>query len=191
MKCRIIEDLLPLYLDDACSEESKGAVEEHLASCEACREKAERMRGDYVAVVRDEEKISRRLREGELVAKREKEIRKGEKLSIFGYGVLADAAAITAVLVLICVKMTEYGIAEILKQSVPFASVMLLIGLVGVVVEWIYLIGNFVMKKEMGVMRMYSGLFMVNQFAALIMLLIVGIAVAAKMPPEEFFTFMF
>ena len=29
-KCDIIKDLLPLYADDVCSDESKKAVDEHL-----------------------------------------------------------------------------------------------------------------------------------------------------------------
>ena len=35
--CKIIQDLLPLYIDDVCSEESKNAVEEHLTECAGCR----------------------------------------------------------------------------------------------------------------------------------------------------------
>ena len=37
MECNIIKDLLPLYLDNCCSEESRNAVKEHLNCCEACR----------------------------------------------------------------------------------------------------------------------------------------------------------
>ena len=37
MNCDIVRDLLPLYEDGLCSEESRRAVEEHLKSCEACR----------------------------------------------------------------------------------------------------------------------------------------------------------
>ena len=37
MNCEIVRDLLPLYEDGLCSEESCGAVEEHLKTCEACR----------------------------------------------------------------------------------------------------------------------------------------------------------
>ena len=37
MNCDIVRDLLPLYADGLCSEESRKAVEEHLKSCEACR----------------------------------------------------------------------------------------------------------------------------------------------------------
>ena len=34
--CEIIRDLLPLYIDDVCSEESRRAIENHLAECEEC-----------------------------------------------------------------------------------------------------------------------------------------------------------
>ena len=37
MKCEIIRDLIPLYLDDVCSEESKKLVEDHLSECKECR----------------------------------------------------------------------------------------------------------------------------------------------------------
>lgn len=35
--CKIIEDLLPLYLDNVCSDQTKMMVEEHLKECEYCR----------------------------------------------------------------------------------------------------------------------------------------------------------
>lgn len=35
--CNIVSDLIPLYCDDMCSEESRSAVEEHTAECEKCR----------------------------------------------------------------------------------------------------------------------------------------------------------
>ena len=35
--CEIIEDLLPLYVDNVCSKQSRQAVEEHLRECEKCR----------------------------------------------------------------------------------------------------------------------------------------------------------
>lgn len=41
MNCKVIEDLLPLYLDEVCSEESKQLVEDHLAECEVCRKLVE------------------------------------------------------------------------------------------------------------------------------------------------------
>lgn len=37
-KCGLIKDLMPLYHDGVCSEDSAAAVEEHLACCEACKD---------------------------------------------------------------------------------------------------------------------------------------------------------
>ena len=46
--CSIVEDLLPLYLEDMCSEDSKAALEEHLQGCPACREKLARMKNSDI-----------------------------------------------------------------------------------------------------------------------------------------------
>ena len=42
--CGIIRDLLPLYIDDVCNEESKQAVHNHLSECEKCRSYYEAMK---------------------------------------------------------------------------------------------------------------------------------------------------
>lgn len=41
--CNLINDLLPLYADNVCSEESKAAVAEHISECEKCRTQLEKM----------------------------------------------------------------------------------------------------------------------------------------------------
>lgn len=38
LPCKVIEDMLPMYYDGICSEESKAVVEEHLKVCKACEE---------------------------------------------------------------------------------------------------------------------------------------------------------
>lgn len=43
MKCGIVQDLLPLYCDNVCSEDTRQAVEEHLLSCPDCKKRLERM----------------------------------------------------------------------------------------------------------------------------------------------------
>jgi len=45
-KCELIRDILPLYLDEVCSEESRRAVEEHLRGCPDCSDLLLRMRGN-------------------------------------------------------------------------------------------------------------------------------------------------
>jgi len=65
-KCNMIDDLLPLYTDGVCSEESRRMVAEHVAECAACRGKLEKMsetiavesRADIAAIKR----IKRRIR---------------------------------------------------------------------------------------------------------------------------------
>ena len=44
MDCNVIKDLLPLYVDDCCSEESTRLVAEHLDTCESCRKIYDQMR---------------------------------------------------------------------------------------------------------------------------------------------------
>lgn len=46
MDCRIIQDLLPLYADGCCSEETARAVEAHLQTCADCRDMLHQMRGE-------------------------------------------------------------------------------------------------------------------------------------------------
>ena len=48
MDCNIIMDLLPLYIDECCSEESAAAVHEHLETCPGCREVYKSMRAPDV-----------------------------------------------------------------------------------------------------------------------------------------------
>lgn len=43
IKCTIIQDLLPLYIDKACSEDSAELVEAHLHSCPDCKKLYEEM----------------------------------------------------------------------------------------------------------------------------------------------------
>lgn len=38
MECNVVKDLIPLYIDDCCSEESAKLVKEHLESCPGCKE---------------------------------------------------------------------------------------------------------------------------------------------------------
>ena len=46
--CSISDDILPLYLENICSEDSRAALEEHLQECASCREKLARMKNSSV-----------------------------------------------------------------------------------------------------------------------------------------------
>ncbi len=45
IKCEVINDLLPLYVDDVLSKESRELVEEHIGECESCKKTFENMSG--------------------------------------------------------------------------------------------------------------------------------------------------
>ena len=36
--CKVIQDLLPLYVDGVCSPDTAALVEEHLKDCASCQE---------------------------------------------------------------------------------------------------------------------------------------------------------
>ncbi len=60
--CEIIKDLLPLYIDECCSDESSKVVEIHLKECDDCKSVFESMVSDSVDNGREEfvpEKIKR------------------------------------------------------------------------------------------------------------------------------------
>ena len=65
ISCEIIEDLLPLYIDEVCSEESKKTVDEHLAECSKCAETLKQMQSGYIP----EESIELNLKEAESIKK--------------------------------------------------------------------------------------------------------------------------
>lgn len=70
-KCDMIKDLLPLYADDVCSEESRRAVEEHIKDCPDCKVELEKLRKNVtVSPQKDADvlkRIKRRLRIEKLV----------------------------------------------------------------------------------------------------------------------------
>ena len=46
ISCNVIEDLMPLYVDDGVSEDSRQLVEEHLRDCPSCRKMLEEIKKD-------------------------------------------------------------------------------------------------------------------------------------------------
>ena len=46
VNCEVIEDILPIYVENMASPSTRELVEEHLADCEACRQKEAKMHGD-------------------------------------------------------------------------------------------------------------------------------------------------
>lgn len=48
MNCNIIKDLIPLYIDDCCSEETASEVKKHINECDDCKKVFKNMTNDIV-----------------------------------------------------------------------------------------------------------------------------------------------
>ena len=92
--CNIIEDLLPLYVDDMVSEDSRKLVEEHLKGCPACRKMQEEMMREnrLTAVRKDDNSVQINKTEAEPLKKIRRRIRKKRILSVILAVVLVAAA---------------------------------------------------------------------------------------------------
>lgn len=72
INCNVIQDILPLYIEDAVSEDTKELVEEHLQNCEICQ----RVYHETKADLENDMKISAQTKESSNEANDLKNFRK-------------------------------------------------------------------------------------------------------------------
>ena len=92
-KCNIVLDLLPLYVDEVCSEDTKQYIEEHMKACEVCKKEYEEMKKELVLPVDDDSGMIKKI-------KRRNRIEKG---------IIAGVAAIT--LAIVCCILICFALA--------------------------------------------------------------------------------
>ena len=107
-QCEIVQDLLPLYVDGACSESSAAMVKEHLESCPECKTLYEKLCSDTGEGTLKAEMVG-------VVAKREKKVKKKRLLTIVASVVL------TIVLIFTVINLwpasIDYGSSEIYSRE--------------------------------------------------------------------------
>jgi predicted anti-sigma-YlaC factor YlaD len=91
ISCEIIKDLLPLYLDGVCSDDSKALIEEHLVECDNCKAELQAMKGELFANRKEQN-----LKEAEAVKKLSRRWKKGMMKSVLK-GVLITLLVIAAI----------------------------------------------------------------------------------------------
>ena len=91
ISCEIIKDLLPLYHDGVCSDDSRAMVEEHLLECDSC--KAELQAMDEALFINNKDK---NLNEAEAIKKLSRRWKKGMLKSLLK-GVLITIVVIAAI----------------------------------------------------------------------------------------------
>ncbi len=89
LSCNVAKDLLPLYHDGVCSDESRALVEAHLESCESCRALLQELNGELELPHGEPDDLG-------TMKKLENQVRKGKKRAW-----LKGAAAVLAVVLLV------------------------------------------------------------------------------------------
>ena len=102
MKCEIIRDLIPLYIDGLTSKESNQEIEKHLKNCEECQKYYQEMTGDIdnFSVITNEE-----IEDVNLIKKIKKKNRKK------ALGIFVGAFILSGVLMGVGFRLT-HGVAR-------------------------------------------------------------------------------
>lgn len=99
IKCEVIRDLLPLYVDGVVSEESRALIEEHLRECPDCSECLKLLQEDYP--LSEETEFAD---EAEALKRIKRRIRRSRILAVL----ITIGFAIAALAVIGAMKLTEY-----------------------------------------------------------------------------------
>ena len=107
-QCEIVQDLLPLYVDGACSESSVAMVKEHLESCPECKALYEKLCSDTGEETLKTEMVG-------VVAKHEKKVKQKRLLTI------VVSVVLTIVLIFAVINLwpasIDYGSSEIYSRE--------------------------------------------------------------------------
>ncbi len=123
MKCKIICDLLPLYIDDVCSDETKELVERHLEKCPACRSEYEKMKAELSLHEAED------LDEKELMKKGEEKMKEYVKEKIYQKVILAD----TILNLLVTALGFTHGISGVMGgDPYYYAEMFIILGPLGI-----------------------------------------------------------
>ena len=89
ISCNMIKDLIPSYIDQICSDESRQAVEEHISTCQACKTYMETMKKEFTA----EETEPKQLQYM-------KKVKRHYELNVFAIGIFLFICAVGTVIVI-------------------------------------------------------------------------------------------
>ena len=140
--CNVISDLLPLYVDDVLSSDSRELVSEHLNNCESCRESLEKM--DKTLVITNDsdteriEKMKKRMSTkklltisivcvaaaaalfgGGIILGEEIGSRSGDELSKIKQFIVISVSVMLSVLVLVCWSLYFYRFNKASQDKNP------------------------------------------------------------------------
>lgn len=106
VSCEIIKDLIPLYHDGVCSDDSRVMIEGHLLECDSC--KAELQAMDEVLFINNKDQ---NLHEAEAVKKLSRRWKKGMMKSLLK-GVVITIIVIAAIVLVLYLFMDIRALPE-------------------------------------------------------------------------------
>ena len=102
MNCKIVEDMITLYAENLCSEDSKTMVEEHIETCENCRKKLEDYKTELAEELYKDEQIEQdktKLKENTI-----KEINPFKKIKqIMWYRLVLNVVLAVILTIIVCI----------------------------------------------------------------------------------------
>lgn len=106
--CELIQDLLPLYLDGVCSNESKAVIEQHLLECSACKEYYAAMRETNKLAAASHDEAQERQKAASFQAVKKRLLRKQVLITAASIIFLMLLAFIAASTLRRCVNIVDY-----------------------------------------------------------------------------------
>ena len=97
-ECDVVQDLLPLYYDNACTSASKKMVEQHLMTCEKCKKTYEALRNTTIDTVMKNESVGILERHA-----------KKERNMAYKAGIMIALILMVPVLIMFIVSMSSGG----------------------------------------------------------------------------------
>lgn len=141
MKCKIICDLLPMYIDDVCSDETKELVEQHLDTCSGCRQEYEKMKTEITMNQAED------MGEKELMERGKETMTEHVKEKLYRRGILGD----TILNLLLSFCMFIYSIQGMGEEFNVYAIINVVSIFVGIllgadIIYWIL----YLVRRESG-----------------------------------------
>lgn len=106
--CGIIQDLLPLYADGACSQSSSEMIKEHLESCPECMEICQKMCSHTSEGILQKEKVG-------IISRYNRKLRKRKILTII------SSVVLTLITIFACISLwpasIDYGTSDIYSHQ--------------------------------------------------------------------------
>ena len=107
-QCEVIQDLLPLYVDGACSESSTEMIKEHLETCSECRQIYQQL------CSHTSEEILQKEKDG-VISRHSRKLRKKKILTII------CSVVLTLIIVFTCISLwpasIDYGTSDIYSRQ--------------------------------------------------------------------------